>query len=401
MATGTSGGLLVNLDENAQSLFKHELLSHYLETFTSMTGSTAPGRRVVVLDGFAGRGRYPDGRPASAERILQGMVKQRKFRNISAYFVEKDPSDYGVLTEVVAEYAAQGVNGVALRGKVEEHLDKVVTEARGVPLFLFLDPCGAGLRFERLVSVLAGPRAGRRPVTEALLNFSAELSRRVAGVMCAGERKEQRAMDATCGGTWWRQTAEEALEKAPRDLAGKPSFEPVAHAIVERYAHLLAEATDMHPATVPVHRRLGQQPVYHLIFFTRSEYGLWVFAHATALARQAWLRHLGKLDDERDVPALITHTAMKEDLIDQEEAIARSIIAGNLRNLLRRHDCFRLVTQTREVFGEAYGVATEDSVRHVVMELYAAGELRVGRSERPPPQNIRTREMVITRPPGR
>lgn len=38
MSTGTSGGLLDELDDNAQSLFKHEVLSHYLRPFISMTG---------------------------------------------------------------------------------------------------------------------------------------------------------------------------------------------------------------------------------------------------------------------------------------------------------------------------------------------------------------------------
>jgi three-Cys-motif partner protein len=398
MAIGTSGGLLGDLDGNAQSLFKHELLSHYLETFTSMTGKNAPGRRVVVLDGFAGRGRYPDGRPASAERILRAMLNQKKFRDIDAFFVEKSPADYVVLAGVVAEYIAQGVDGVALRGKVEDHLEQVVEQATGVPLFLFLDPCGAGVEFDRLAGLLAGPRTRGGPVTEVLLNFSADLSRRVAGVLRSQAPKEQRAMDAACGGSWWRPVAQEALDNAPTDPSGKPSFEPVAQAIAEQYARLLAETADMFPVTVPVYRQLGHQPVYHLVFFTRSEYGLWVFAHAAALARQAWLRHLGRLADERDGLTLISDLALKEELIRREESTARAIIAGNLRDLLARVSRFRLVDQTLQVFGAAYGVATEDTVRQVVLDLQAAGELWVGQSNRRPSQRARTRELVVLRP---
>lgn len=397
MATGTSGGLLTRLDENAQSLYKHELLSHYLATFASMTGSTARGKRVVVLDGFAGRGRYPDGQPGSAERILQAMLSQKTFRDIDAFFVEKNPSDYAILEGVVAEYVAQGVDGIALPKRVEDHLDRVIAHADGVPLFLFLDPCGVGVSFDRLVGVLTGPRVGRRPATEALLNFSAEMSRRVSGAVLANTQAEQRAMDNFCGGTWWRDVAREAIASAPRDASGKPSFEPVTHAIAEQYAQRLAEVAGMASATVPVYRRLGQQPVYHLVFFTRSPYGLWVFADASARARRAWLRHLGKIADAPGDPVLFTDTELKEDLIRKEQERARTIVADAIRRLLERFPGFRLVNRTVEVFGAAYGVATEDIVRQAVLELHAAGQLRLGQGHR----GVRTRELVVARPSPR
>ena len=56
------------------SVFKHDLLRRYLPRFAGKTGSVAKG--VVYLDGYAGRGRYQDGTPASAERILQIAEKQ-------------------------------------------------------------------------------------------------------------------------------------------------------------------------------------------------------------------------------------------------------------------------------------------------------------------------------------
>lgn len=39
------------------SVFKHTLLDKYMPQFAGMTGSVARGRRVVYLDGYAGRGR--------------------------------------------------------------------------------------------------------------------------------------------------------------------------------------------------------------------------------------------------------------------------------------------------------------------------------------------------------
>ena len=228
MATGTSGGLLEDANRHAQSVFKHEILRQYMQPVLAMLGSTSAGKRLVVLDGFAGRGRYADGRPASAELILHAIENLRESRQVSAFFVEKSDEDYRTLSGVIDEYVARSLQARALSGAVDAHLDTVVEAATGVPLFLFLDPCGAGLPFGRLAGILTGPRRAARPQTELLLNFSADLSRRAAGVLNA-ERVDDPIiplMDATCGGTWWRDTALAALRRS-----AKGSFEPVADAV--------------------------------------------------------------------------------------------------------------------------------------------------------------------------
>ena len=73
------------------SVFKHDLLRRYLPRFAAKTGSKAPG--VVYLDGYAGRGRYEDETPGSAERILQIAQHQGtlgiKYR---LFFYESDPT---------------------------------------------------------------------------------------------------------------------------------------------------------------------------------------------------------------------------------------------------------------------------------------------------------------------
>src|SRR5215472_12079979 len=151
----------------------------------AMVGSASSHGRMVVLDGYAGRGRYRSGEPGSAELILQVIKSFRDSRQVLAYFAEKEPKDFAALAVVVAEYAQQGLLAKALPGAVEDHLDQVVAAACGYPLFLFLDPCGAVVPFDRLAAVLAGQRRAQRPQTEVLLNFSAGLSRRAAGALNA------------------------------------------------------------------------------------------------------------------------------------------------------------------------------------------------------------------------
>jgi three-Cys-motif partner protein len=202
LATGTKAGLLDSSD-HAQSIFKHAIIRNYMPPFLAMTGSTSDKGRVVVMDGFAGRGRYPDGSPGSAELIMRAVQRLRGSRTVAAFFAETDPDTYRQLDAVVREYAATGLPAKALSGSAEEHLDAVIAAARGVPLFLFLDPCGALLPFSRFAQVISAERRDVRPPTEIPANFSADLTRRTAGQLAAGQTGEAGVtrMDMTCGGT--------------------------------------------------------------------------------------------------------------------------------------------------------------------------------------------------------
>lgn len=185
-------------------------------------------------------------------------------------------------------------------------------------------------------------------------------------------------MDITCGGSWWRSTAEEAL-KGPT----KRGFEPVTHAVANEYARRLAAATASFPVTVPVRRRLHHQPIYHLIFLTRSPYGLWVFADAIGEARKVYLQHLGRLeDDEPDV--LFTREDDMSWLMENEHEKAVAVVAANIRRLLERRGGrpFKLVDEVVAVFGEAYGYATEAAVTEALRRLESNGVVTVSRDRR-------------------
>ena len=385
MAKGTSSGLLD--EQRAQSVFKHKILGAYVMPFAEMTGSKAPNRRVVVLDGFAGRGRYPNGSPASAELILQTSLSTPQ-AVIESVLVEKKPSDFRRLAQVVAEYRAKGVLSDALPGEVVQYLPRVVEQATGVPLFMFLDPCGANIPYAVLAALLAGPRRGTWPSTEVLLNFSAELTRRAAGALRAGlhDHDALPVMDRTCGGDWWRQRALDAHAASPDG-----SFDAAAFAVVEEYARRLASEGCMHAVSVPVRRRAHHQPIYHLVFLSRRTHGIWVFADAVARARHEWMRALGPADDDQD-DALFSFDDSVDQQIGSERSAAQAVVSANLRALVADKRQVRLVDDPWSVFGDRYGIATESTVRKAVRGLQRAGEITVfGKAKQ-------LRDMIIANP---
>lgn len=76
---------------------------------------------------------------------------------------------FAVLKTVVDEYVERGVQAEAANCEVIGGLGRVIAAAAGLPLFLFLHPCGLGIPFSVLVKSLTGPRAATWPPTEVLL----------------------------------------------------------------------------------------------------------------------------------------------------------------------------------------------------------------------------------------
>lgn len=88
--------------------------------------------------------------------------------------------------------------------------------------------------------------------------------------------------------------------------------------------------------SVPVKDAPNHKAVYHLVFATRSQYGLWVFGDALAQARNAWWETLELQDKHKDPDAIFTTTSVlrPDPAVVEKEAVPA--IAANLEQLLRR-----------------------------------------------------------------
>ncbi|GCD99664.1 three-Cys-motif partner protein TcmP [Embleya hyalina] len=348
------------------SVLKHRLLRSYIPRFAGMTGSHS--KQIVYLDGYAGEGRYEDGRKGSAE-LAMGIAADHAAmgRPIvwTCFFAERKAASAVKLREVAGEYVKRGVDSRIHHGEVDDLLDQAVAAAVGLPLFLFLDPCGLGVPFERLTGIVNGPRAvpPQWPPTEFLLNFSLEAVRRIGGHQRSeqGNARTMERLDIVCGGSWWRDIV---------DREGVNADEPVA----TEYARRLQEATGMFVRSVPVRRRPRHKAVYHLVFATRSQYGLWAFGDSAAKARDAWWESLAQDEAARneasDTPFLLTEAEVLRPDPETIERAALPVIADNIERLLREGRPVKLVDHTLEVFGDLYGQVTEPVVRKAIKLLH-------------------------------
>jgi three-Cys-motif partner protein len=366
------------------SVFKHTLLDKYVPQFAGMTGSRATARRVVFLDGFAGRGRYKDGSPASAERILRIAQGQGSSGTVywTCFFVEREDESADELVAVVDEYARQGVSASAHHGDVLDVLDTVVATANGCPLFLFLDPCGLGIPYERLTTLLREERRAVWPPTEVLLNFSLEAVRRIGGHVGSehGFENTMRRLDEAVGGRWWRGH----FARGVTDRG--------VETVVARFGDRLARDSSMNLVSVPVRRAPKQKPLYHLLFGTRSQHGLWSFGDSVARATQAWWSTLDEQTTEQDPYRLFPVTQVERPSIEAAESRAVPEIALNLGAILRELPSFRVVDHTHRVFGDSYGQVREQAVRDAIKLMHREGRTSSDGKGR------RVRDLVVARP---
>lgn len=148
-------------EKKPAAVLKHGILTRYVPVFAGKAGSTSQGGRVVVLDGYAGEGRYADQSPGSPIFMTQTARTLSMTRKIDLHFVEKSKYRFAKLNQILTSEAPD-VGWKAYKGAVEQHLDTILSEAEGVPFFGFLDPCGLGLTFDNIVNKiyarLSGPR---------------------------------------------------------------------------------------------------------------------------------------------------------------------------------------------------------------------------------------------------
>jgi len=371
-------------EPNLPSVLKHTLLNKYMPQFAGMTGSRSTQNRVVILDGYAGRGRYQDGNPGSAERILKIAQHQFATANLAwtCFFVEEDRESANILDAVVSEYRANGVDARAHHGDVADILDDVLSAADGLPLFVFLDPTGLGLPYAMLIRLLTERRREVWPPTEVLLNFSLDAVRRIGGHVRSrrGNETTMQRLDLALNGNWWRGlfsagVTDEAVER-----------------VVARFVTDVSRDTHMHIVSVPVSRAPTHKPLYHLVFGTRSQHGLWAFGDSLARATQAWWDTLEVVEANEEPDVLFSVTTTIRPSLDTVEAEAIPVIAGNLAGILRDKSTFRAVDETLRVFGDYYGHVREQTVRHAVKRLHASrGTACTGVGSKP-------RDLIVTRP---
>lgn len=330
------------------AVLKHGILGRYLQPFASKTGMTAPGRRVVYLDGYAGPGTYDDGTPGSPALAEQTAKKIAGSRELQGIYVEKDPEMYEQLCEMLDGFD----NWIAYNDSIARCLSDVMTEVGKAPLFAFMDPFGLPIAFADLVAhLLTRPRSQK---TEVLINFSVPGLKRNAGQLVSKKMYPAKAsvikgVNDRLGGDWWQDIWRDSDEDEREEL------------VLEGYVKRLAAAGTGRWGwwTIPVSRRPEGEPIYHLVFLTRHHDGLWQFNQALS----------GALEEYHD---FCYQGQLDLDPIEEREKRWVAEIESNITTLLESGP-FILGQKLDVVCGDVLGYAREKHFKRAVKNLHAKG----------------------------
>lgn len=346
----------------AAAVYKHKLIKSYIPAWAGKVGSTSQSKRVVVYDAYSGPGRYEDDQPGSPELLVDTAEAMATLRSVFSVFSEKNQGYCDRLSKLLVQKGIDSATYEVRRGPVEEHMDAVLANAGDLPLFVFLDPYGLTIPFDRVVRVLKSrekPGYSRllQPKTELLMNFSFEAVRRISGVVRSTKEyiaKEGQisALDTALGGDWWQDLARE-------------EHEGWVMQVLEGYADRVSKAAGCGYITAEVADSLEAQPVYELILFTSHADGFWEMARSMSMARKEWREWLVAAK-EKTTGGQVEFRALD---FEDDEAAWVAELANNVELILKSVPGFTIDSQLAKVLGRTLGLAREKHVRSALKLL--------------------------------
>lgn len=324
------------LERQGAAVMKHAVLSRYIRLFSQKTGKYAPGNSVVYVDGYAGPGVYADGNAGSPLIAAEVSALVDHVRTLRTYFVEADESHAQKLTEAMSSALP---SATVLHGRMEEHIDQLLAASTGLPMLVFVDPFGLGLRFDSLRRL-----AERTEPTDILVNVSLSAVRRYSGHLTSSKDYPARQafiekLDRALDGDWWQ------------DLLASSGPEAICEEFCRRCSSLRGGS-----GWTPIRDRWDGPTAFYLLLITGHIDGLTSFIDFVSLAHE----ELRAAD-----PNALSDDEMLLPLADEWVAEIQRAVASILDEVGQ----FRVQDQLDRVYGGAEGFAREKHLRKALKGL--------------------------------
>lgn len=336
------------------SEIKLRILERFLPPWAAKLGYGARargGRRIWYVDGFAGRGRYDDGRPGSPLLGLNHAAtiqQENRGYELGCFLIEKNRNHYRALGEEAESFRRQGLIVRNERGVFADLISSVVEETAGCPVLLFVDPFGISpLKYDSFRQLLR-----RQPPLDLILTFQHRAVHRLAAV-------RPNLITEAIGTDEWLE---------PWGAARSPT-QRVDQVLGLFRRNILQDGRFIGVFSYPIRASIQASPRYYLVFASRAPdaFELWndqVAEAETTLSLQATrstaqASFLPVFDEE--VYAVHLLNEIRAFMLQHETTTRRSIVMHFVRIWWGRY-------QTKDI-------------KRAVRELIASGEiLRAGES---------------------
>ena len=266
------------------SKYKDLILDYYLKPYLAKVNILK--RPILIVDCFAGPGRFKDGEPGSPLIISERLQEiQKRGAKVQGLYIEKNPILYKLLETNTHNLPILAITRL---GDFREHLDEIADLAKTHTVFVYLDPIKPNeLLFDDMESIYTQLEQGRS--VETLINLmSTNFLRAVRGI------KNHVVLDGLI------QTDHELVSKWNR-IAGGPYWQQIAfdsHLSEDNCADQFAKgyANQLRRwfkgvITYPIREKYEHKsPKYHMIFGSRYPGAIELMNRAMVNARRQFIK---------------------------------------------------------------------------------------------------------------
>lgn len=368
------------------SLQKDRILHEYVPAYLQKV-SRNPGLPILVVDGFAGPGRFGSGDPGSPLILATDIAAAGIAPVPSLLAIEKHPALHAELEKNLGGFQ----NARVVRSSFDDAVADILASAKSCSTFLFLDPFAiAGLTWSSLQRLLAMIHDQKLSV-EVLLNFNAHaFVRRARGAMAmaiesgddgdeedfdawAGAEPDLVRLDEAVGGPWWRPILKNAS-------SGPDAVDQLVRGLTTRLRALSQEA-----CFYPVYGHWKHEvPKYFLVFATRSPVALVLMNDAMCKGHDEFLKDATRTE----LPLFgVNREALRKDPVGLDNMIKFGAAQRRSRDALADAVIERL---SRE---QGLGLVSSGGVKRRIAELRDDGAL----ASEPPAGRMNEKTIVWAR----
>lgn len=320
------------------SKVKDKIVGDYIDCYLKTVHNLK--RPILIVDGFAGPGRFGDDTAGSPLIICNAISERSKGRvEMSCLFADTHPGHRAALERNLTEYIGRGISDLPYE-ECAQALTRALELGAGLTVFFYLDPYGIkDLDFDMVRQIYE-----RNPnrSTEVLINFNFRTFMRMSGNWNYSDSasevsrkvKESKAetVNRVMGGDYWKNIiTDPKLDKIAREDA-------VVNAYLARVREFFTYAY-----AIPVKERKedeygipdDQLARYHLIFGTRSPRAVVYMNDVALIALEPYLRQFKE-------GLLFDFTPQRYQSIDREHA-KKAVVDAVSTKPLKRPDIYEKV----------------------------------------------------------
>ncbi len=190
-------------EQKPWSRLKNRILGSYMPPYMAKVAKL--GKRIIIVDAFAGPGRFND-RTAGSPLIIAEAAEKFAAGKYDAYFFNNRESHHNLLAGFLER---QGISAAKpVFGDAIEQLADLIARLRDETLFLYIDPYGLDCEYDLLRPLLERPK---RHSTEIMINLHMPISHRLGsrytvqrdGVEDPKIRRYHEKLTRVYGGNYW------------------------------------------------------------------------------------------------------------------------------------------------------------------------------------------------------